>query len=833
MNAKTGNQKLPNFKWHIFSLSCFAIAQPLLDIVAKNAELLVARQAGFLDLALLVFVVSMVIPAIFVLPGQVALFFSKSKSRLIFVATIGFITSLLALLVLKEFVGSASALLVLIALALGIGFAVVYARTEALPMFCDFLVPIILLVPVLFAFNSDISRVVRNFNGVEFSSPGADSNIPLVMVIFDELPLLSLLDETANIDSVRFPNFAALAAGSHWFRNAGTLSGSTTVAVPAIISGEIRPGALPLAIDYPRNLFTLLSASHEFNVSERVTSLCPVSLCKGIETQAPQVSRQQLEGFFTDLAIVYFHVLLPADLSARLPAISQSWGNFTSAGAREDEQMAGSRKSTNSALRHDQYRNFVKSITATEKPGLNFIHTLLPHVPWEYLPSGKRYFIAGSEVPGLDFATETWGDDVALVEQGYLRHLLQVGFVDKLLGELIAKLKAENLYNESLIVIVSDHGVNFWPGESRRNVFDREFALDILGITLLVKQPNQIQGFIHDREVTSLDILPSIANILQIDSDDKFQGTDLFARNDQTNYSDNPYSNYASLQRKIRLFGSGSFSNLLGRGKYSELLGLSKSDFDLQISSILTYAIDQQSSLADVSSSDALIPAQLTGEIIGSPSGYDSIDIAVMLNNKLVTVTKTYAERAIQKISVMLPEEEVKSGTNEIELFKIYSSNNGMVLLEQIRNARGSFYQYTDTGNLESISAIDNKITAITLIPGQLRGYVDSIEIGDGFLMINGWAANIQNSEPVDFMILDINGELTYLGSPDISRSDVAAAFDEPRLLKSGFRIDVRLSKFQGLESMDVKVIGISDNEASILNSNFDIGERLASLARN
>ena len=35
-----------------------------------------------------------------------------------------------------------------------------------------------------------------------------------------------------------------------------------------------------------------------------------------------------------------------------------------------------------------QYYNFVKSIEGTDKPTFYFLHLLLPHQPWHYLPDG-------------------------------------------------------------------------------------------------------------------------------------------------------------------------------------------------------------------------------------------------------------------------------------------------------------------------------------------------------------------------------------------------------------------------------------------------------------
>jgi len=48
------------------------------------------------------------------------------------------------------------------------------------------------------------------------------------------------MTEKGHIDSVRYPNFAALAASSTWYRNATTMYDITDWSVPAILSGQLR-----------------------------------------------------------------------------------------------------------------------------------------------------------------------------------------------------------------------------------------------------------------------------------------------------------------------------------------------------------------------------------------------------------------------------------------------------------------------------------------------------------------------------------------------------------------------------------------------------------------
>ena len=112
----------------------------------------------------------------------------------------------------------------------------------------------------------------------------------MVVVVFDALPLSSLLNESGRIDAGRHPHFAALADESHWFRNATTVAEETTFALPAILTGVYpRWKLLPLARNYPQSLFTLLAGSHELHVVEPVTQLCPVALCAAPATSAASV----------------------------------------------------------------------------------------------------------------------------------------------------------------------------------------------------------------------------------------------------------------------------------------------------------------------------------------------------------------------------------------------------------------------------------------------------------------------------------------------------------------------------------------------------------------
>ena len=47
---------------------------------------------------------------------------------------------------------------------------------------------------------------------------------------------------------------------------------------------------------------------------------------------------------------------------------------------------------------------------------------------------------------------------------GRQRHLLQLAYVDSLIGDLVQELKAQGIYDDALVVLTADHGISFEPG---------------------------------------------------------------------------------------------------------------------------------------------------------------------------------------------------------------------------------------------------------------------------------------------------------------------------------------------------------------------------------
>jgi hypothetical protein len=133
---------------------------------------------------------------------------------------------------------------------------------------------------------------------------------------------------------------------------------------------------------------------------------------------------------------------------------------------------------------------------------------MLPHSPWTYLSSGERYDVRAAPGWGPD---EVWSDNQAAVDQHWQRHLLQLGYADRVLGRLLARLRATGLYGRAALVVTADHGVSFRAGQKRRPLSAANLQ-DIAYVPLFVKLPGQERGHAVERPSRTIDILPTLAD---------------------------------------------------------------------------------------------------------------------------------------------------------------------------------------------------------------------------------------------------------------------------------------------------------------------------------
>lgn len=350
--------------------------------------------------------------------------------------------------------------------------------------------------------------------GAAPAAPAAASGkaAPVLMLVLDELPLATLLDREGAIDAAWFPSFARLSREGAWYREARTVSDDTFKAVPALLTGELpRPPKAPWWKDYPDSLFTRLAPTHGLAVVESHTSLCPPSLCRP--------AKQGLLEEASDLAVLFAHRAVPRRWAGALPSVSHSWKGFSWSGlnAKAGESFLD---------RAGAMRAFVAGAPGG---GFRFLHVMLPHPPWVYLPSGKTAFAPNEPIVlGDNGREDRWVGSEAVVLSAWQRHILQTRFTDRMLGGLVDALKASGQWDTALLVVAADHGASFRPGGRRRLRTD-ENAGEVVPVPLFIKFPKGGPSGPQAGPASLLDVLPTVLEALQLAVPDGLDGRSLLS----------------------------------------------------------------------------------------------------------------------------------------------------------------------------------------------------------------------------------------------------------------------------------------------------------------
>ena len=476
--------------------------------------------------------------------------------------------------------------------------------------------------------------IVGGSSGSQGQATASRPNV--VLLVLDEFPGDSLLDARGAIDPVRYPSFAALASDATWFRNAFSVYDSTTKAVPLILDGiEPVAGSHADPRSHPHSLFTAFARRGYRTVSaEEASAICPPRLCRG----APK----------------------------RRPAIIP--------------RLNGGRKA--------RFGDFVYSLRPGPRPTLWVKHALLPHGPYLYLPSGARTRSGARDlVPAMNGLPGF--HDPFLTRHNEQRYLLQLGFVDRLIGRLVGRLKQQGMYDDTLLVVTADHGFAWQSGvETRRSVSPSNVE-ELTPVPLLVKAPGQVRGHVSDAYARSLDVTPTIADLLNVKLGYRADGTSAFGRQARrrrtVRLDTRDFSSVVRIsgrrwearrrqvvRRRLRDFGSGSQGLFTGIGPNRVLLGQSSSAPARAPAGTLRATIAAVGELRRVRRSSGLLPTQIAGDLTGGRGGARR-DVAVAVNGRIEAVGRTFRLTGdpVEHYSLMVPETALRDGRNAVEVFQV------------------------------------------------------------------------------------------------------------------------------------------------------------------
>ncbi len=655
---------------HLFAITSLAVAQPLLDLLGRTPDFFVIRGVGGSGVAVLAALLVLGPPAIAIgvveLVGRVA---GARARRWAYGTALAVGVALGSLLILKRVPGFGTWAAVAVAVLIGALFPRIYARRPAIRQLLSVLAVLALAFPLLFLFRSPARKLLASNPDAVREATASVTKIarpsPIVMVVFDELPVASLLGRDGEIDGDQFPHFARFSKTASFFRDARTESFFTTVALAELLTGvRSEAGALPRAPDHPRSLFTLVGDHYDIQALEPLTALYP---------RTEMLREASPKTLLSDLSIVYLHLIAPNELARRLPQVATTWEPF---GEHTD--------------RAADFRAFLEGMQTGPRPGLYFLHSLLPHHPWLYLPSGRRYdpglevFVDGMTDEHLGSRFSRWVPDSWAVLQAYQRHLLQVGFADRLLGEVLERLDAMEIFDQALVIVTADHGIHFEPGGLVRQP-DPSTLNSLARVPLLIKWPGQTTPRLSDDPARLLDVLPTIAETIGAEQDWAWEGRSLAGRGPDASGGSGESPGVTPASRPVRPaaiaevwfreLGTGSDPFAIGPF-HEQLLGRPIAALGAVQRAAISARLDHAARYRAVDRAAPLLPARVTGrlDLAGSAPAQAarSMPIALAVNGVIVATGVT-REKDGQPgyFAFLLPEDALRDGANDLALFAL------------------------------------------------------------------------------------------------------------------------------------------------------------------
>jgi hypothetical protein len=680
---------------HVVVLCSFAFAQPLYDKLSERPAFLTDLGAGPGLLAGLIAALSLGLPLALLIPGALVARYGRRAYEPLYLAASCLLWSLISLPAIKRlpFLGAAAVLaLALLAGALAVA---CYARFEGVRRMLTIAAVGVLLFPAMFLRGNAVRGL---FTGPAGLTVRPAEPAPIVMLVLDEFSGATLLNEAREIDALRFPNFARLARQSTWFRNATTVHAYTKMAVPCILSGRMPPPVwMPMPADLPQNLFSLIEATgvYEQAVFEPVSRLAGNR--SDVSRGKPIRAIDQATYLASTLARVYLDHVSPAEFSRKLPRIPKLWFGLRESLTVDATGRRGVFRYDWGERRDRQFAHFLRCIEEGDQPTLYFLHLLLPHLPWCFLPTGQRY-AEDSDQWGLasfsisDGPGDFWGSDELFVLHGQQRYLLQVQYVDQLIGQLLDRLEQTGLLDRCLLIVMADHGVAFRASEPRRTI-SAAVREEILSVPLFIKRQGQKQPRVSDRRVQTIDLLPTIADALGMALPMPVDGRSVF----DEGAPDRSHISFVNAQeqketipaltvgvdvaRSIRArFGeAGDSDAIYSAGPSPALVGRSVAEFLPAAAS--AYKLELLPHEGQVDPNEPLVPCFFEGYVRPKPPLNQPPMLAVAIDGTIRAVTRTYLLQGLHdRWAALVPPSTVRQDASRVQFYEVTRNDQGWQL---------------------------------------------------------------------------------------------------------------------------------------------------------
>jgi arylsulfatase A-like enzyme len=170
---------------------------------------------------------------------------------------------------------------------------------------------------------------------------------------------------------------------------------------------------------------------------------------------------------------------------------------------------------------------------------LLFLHYFDPHFNYEPPPPYDRFFDPDYSGPAVGTYSIFSGETADSIDRRDLEHIValydgEILYTDFQIQRLFQEMKRLGIYDNALIIVTSDHGEEFlehgfW-GHSEK------LYEELIRVPLLMKLPGgEARGSRLTRQVSLLDVAPTIVDVLGLSVPGSFQGESLLSPADDEN----------------------------------------------------------------------------------------------------------------------------------------------------------------------------------------------------------------------------------------------------------------------------------------------------------
>ncbi|MFT7462201.1 MAG: hypothetical protein ACI9EF_000539 [Pseudohongiellaceae bacterium] len=823
-------ERRPAGRWlrnsgQLLALGSLALAQPLFDLLGRQPEFLAVRHLDGLDMLLFVGA-AVALPCVLVLPLTALLrLVSPAGAQLLHGLAVAALTALILLPILGHLGLSPGWLALAVAVTLGLLFARDMHPGASRPAsrsrwtFWTSWLPWVVVVVIVALFLGRPRVRAMVFGGSPGQVLGArQGDLPsVVMLVFDEFALVDILGADGFIEGETFPNFARLARVADWFPGHQTVADGTTHAVPAILTGRRLkdPDVLPILSDHPLNLFTLLAPTHELSVHESATSLTPQVSEGGRARAARQLA------LALDASVLWAKLTFPEELIGELPDVSSTWGGFVQLddpGDTDDPSEKGEVAAWLAGVAHELgsdraelFETLIDGLAADEPPTLHYLHVLLPHAPLQYLPQGAVY-----SVPVKGMIGGNWGTDSAAVGQAWQRHLMQLAFADRQLGRLLDRLEALQLFDETLLVVTADHGASFVEGGQPRALEPGNWA-DILPVPLFIKAPAQQQGALREGFAETIDILPTMLELLGLGSlSDPAAGHSLMGSLPQAP-AERTVMTFANGGAELRVPGTiaGLAERVAQRQQVFPRLGQSglfavgpqRELLDRALHELTLGAATSLADLTDLGLLQSPFPRESTPRVVqGRWRGESAGDFLLAVNGVIRATTRSLAadKFGLQHFTLFVPEEVLQDEHNRLALFAVMSEPGAELVLHPVTAGPGAFAMGADGQWL-----VHPDGRRLSVSPEALRGRCRVVEAASGDVAVSGWAFDPQGAGAVEAVVVFAGQRFLLAVDANGVSPSLVPLFGEAAA-QASYRATLQHERLQGAKLSELRVFAVS-----------------------